>query len=134
MPENSDPPGNPLSALLGRPSESDESKKQKGKPKVEKPKSLDLMHAESGLPDLDAEIVKSPGPQPPFPVGMQVRYGGSRRLFAGWELSMILVPGMEFKIEEVVGRYSVVVTDVYGVRYDMLISDENKAEWSLVQR
>jgi hypothetical protein len=105
---------NPLSALLGRPGDSADETKKKGKPKTkaDEPKEIEV--------------------SPPYPVGARLRYSGSRRLFAGWEAEMILAPGFDYTVASVVGPYSVIVAIVAGKKYEMLVSAENRDEWSQV--
>ncbi len=65
----------------------------------------------------------------PFPVGVVVRYVGTKRLFAGYECVPVVEPGVEREIVDVTGTYSVFVVDVLGVPYDFVISAATKSEW-----
>lgn len=68
----------------------------------------------------------------PFPVGARLRYIGTERLFANYQMISVLEPGAEVDVVELAGAYSIYTVNVLGHRYSFLIGEHNRAEWQPV--
>lgn len=94
--------------------------------------TLKLKTATPTTPKADIPPITSKtelGVAPPFPSGTRLRYVGTQRLFAGYQMISILEPGQEIDVIDTVGEYSVYETVAIGERYRFLITNAERAQW-----
>lgn len=65
---------------------------------------------------------------PPFPVGARIRYVGSQRVHAGWQLTPALEPNMYFTVYAVAGDRSIISLWPDG-SLDLAIASTKRADW-----
>lgn len=135
MSDNNEIPPNPLSALLTSGKKQNKDRKREADPTLEANQRAHdqvremLLTPPAVVPDPEPDIAV-----PPFPVGMRVRYGGTRRLFAGWEMTNILQPDSEYRVELVIGHYSVAMINVQGIKYELLITASSASDWTAIEK
>lgn len=96
----------------------------------ERPRGLDLMRSEHGLPPQDFE--KPPAPRAPFEVGARIRYAGADRLLQGWQGHEVLAPGLEVSITETIGTCS--VFRIPNTTLRALIDADEASDWAVVEQ